>query len=226
MRTHHKPTRKNLGQQGIISLSALVLLAAVGLAAIGVAMHAQVAPPKPQEAGRLVASKTSRASGSPPYRLALPYARPISLTIPSIGVHSRLQTVGKNPDGSVQVPHAPHYNEPAWYRYSPAPGQSGASVILGHIDSYFTGPSVFFSLGRLRPGNKFYVRRADGRIADFTVYAVREYPKNHFPTAKVYTGGDAAELRLITCGGSYNETSHHYDQNTVVFAKLTAAPKR
>ena len=47
------------------------------------------------------------------------------------------------------------------------------------------GPSVFFRLGALRPGQRVYVTRADGTTAEFAVNAVRRYAKNAFPTTAV-----------------------------------------
>lgn len=62
--------------------------------------------------------------------------------------------------------------------------------------------------------------------AVFTVYAVESYSKDAFPTHQVYGDtGKRAELRLITCGGDFNEATQHYESNIVVYARLTATPK-
>jgi len=45
---------------------------------------------------------------------------------------------------------------------------------------------VFFRLRLLRPGDRVYVRQAGGTLAVFRVYAEHSYPKDHFPTEKVY----------------------------------------
>ena len=52
------------------------------------------------------------------------------------------------------------------------------------------------------------------------VYAVRLYPKNAFPTLKVYGNTRGPELRLITCGGPFdsNRRAGGYTDNVVVFA--------
>ena len=41
----------------------------------------------------------------------------------------------------------------------------------------------------------------------------------------MYGNIDHAGLRLITCGGSFNAASGHYEDNLVVFADLVAAPR-
>jgi sortase (surface protein transpeptidase) len=152
---------------------------------------------------------------------SVPASAPVSIDIAAIDVHSGVIPIGKAPDGTLAVPQpGPDLNKAAWYKGSVTPGQAGPSVIEGHIDSV-NGPSVFYSLGAVRPGNSIRVTRKDGSVAIFTVNAVRSYPSHAaFPTAAVY-GADLAHptLRLITCSNFDNATGH-YVGNTVVFAHL------
>jgi sortase (surface protein transpeptidase) len=120
--------------------------------------------------------------------------------------------------GALQVPSST--SVAGWYTGSPRPGAIGSAVIAGHIDSYL-GPGVFFELSRLRPGDRVYVRRADGTLAVFRVTAVRSYVKDHFPTQAVYGPTPDAELRLITCGGTFDPAVRSYLSNTVVYAVQT-----
>jgi sortase (surface protein transpeptidase) len=122
----------------------------------------------------------------------------------------------------MEVPARRNYDVPAWYRYSPTPGATGPSVIVGHVDSA-RGPSVFYRLGALRGGDTIDVRRADGRVARFTVRDTRRFAKDHFPTSLIYGDTAGPELRLITCGGSFDRSSGHYTDNVVVFATLTGS---
>ena len=140
---------------------------------------------------------------------------PVSLTIPAIGVHSRLITLGITALGTLQVPTST--SVAGWYTRSPRPGEIGSSVIAGHIDSYL-GPGIFYKLSDMRPGERIYVRRADGSLAVFSVYAVQQYPKDHFPTGKVYGPAPDAELHLITCGGTFDYATRSYLSNTVVYS--------
>ena len=82
-------------------------------------------------------------------------AAPAALTIPEIGVRTRLITLGLTAQGTVQVP--PTTSVAGWYTRSPRPGAVGPAIILGHIDST-QGPGVFFRLAGLRPGDPVYVR--------------------------------------------------------------------
>src|SRR5580700_2562270 len=124
---------------------------------------------------------------------------PVTLTIPAIGVQTRLIHLGLTAAGALQVP--PTTAVAGWYTGSPRPGAIGPAVIAGHIDSH-VGPGVFFHLSQLRSGDQVFVRRADGTLAVFRVTAVRSYAKDRFPTLPVYGPTPDAELRLITCGGT------------------------
>jgi len=63
------------------------------------------------------------------------------------------------------------------------------------------------------------VKRADGTLAVFEVTEVQAYAKDAFPTAAVYGAVPDPELRLITCGGTFDYTTRSYLSNTVVYAK-------
>jgi sortase (surface protein transpeptidase) len=148
-------------------------------------------------------------------------SEPVSITIPSIGVKSNLVHLGLTRTGALQVPSTT--SVAGWYTGSPRPGGTGSAVIAGHIDSY-KGPGVFFRLSSLRIGAKVYVRRADGTLAVFRVTVVRQYPKDKFPTQDVYGAVPDPELRLITCGGTFDYATGSYLSNTVVYAVETTGP--
>jgi Sortase domain len=144
-------------------------------------------------------------------------ASPVSLDIPEIGVRTKLIRLGLTAAGALQVPPSPAVA--GWYTGSPRPGATGAAVIAGHIDSV-SGPGVFFRLHLLHAGDLIYVRRADGSLAVFRVSAVRGYLKTAFPTSAVYGPVPDAQLRLITCGGTFDPATGHYLSNVIVFADL------
>jgi sortase (surface protein transpeptidase) len=152
-----------------------------------------------------------------PQSSSAPVALPVSLTIPAIGVSTSLVQLGLTTAGTLQVPSSTAVA--GWYTGSPRPGQAGAAVIAGHVDSQ-AGPAVFFRLRLLQPGQLVYVRRADGSLAVFQVTAVQTYLKTQFPTSGVYAALPDAQLRLITCGGTFDPATGHYLSNVVVSATL------
>jgi hypothetical protein len=193
-----------------------VLLILGGITAVGVTFLSQQHAPQPSAAA-------AGAIGSADRGPALQRSVPVSVSIPAIGVISRLLTLGLNADGTIQVPSlVTSAGEAAWYEYSATPGQVGASVIEGHVDSY-QGPAVFYRLGALHPGDTIDVTLADGITAIFRVTGVREYLKSNFPAKAIYGTTNYAALRLITCGGVFDYATGHYLSSTVVFASLTSS---
>jgi LPXTG-site transpeptidase (sortase) family protein len=152
---------------------------------------------------------------------AKPLARsaPVQIRIPGIGVDAPVMKVGRDADGTVQVPPLEEHNLTGWYEYGPAPGQRGPAVILGHVDST-TGISVFYYLKNMHVGNKVYVTLADGKVAAFAVDGLQRVAKDAFPTASVYGKSGYPSLRLITCGGPFDEATGHYVDNVIVYAHL------
>lgn len=214
-------------RRGRRSLIAAAAVAAIGVVCLGVAQSRQVHQPEPPLSSATSPSAPSQPvpgptpSAAPPAPLTLPASRPTALSIPAIGVHSRLQSLGQNADRTMEVPAVgPHYDEAGWYRYSPTPGVLGPSILVGHVDSAKGGASVFFRLGELRPHDSVSITRADGSVAIFAVTEVRRYPKAAFPTQRVYGNTDHAALRLLTCGGPFDGATGHFRDNIVVFATL------
>ena len=200
-------------------LSAGLLAAGAGTAGLVVARTS------PAPAVRLAArpSPVAVPSGRTVVPVSLsavqPTPKPVWLTIPAIGVKAPIINLGLNRNGTLQVPSTT--TVAGWYTGSPRPGATGSAVIAGHVDSR-TGPGIFFWLRKMRPGERIYVRRADGTLAVFTVTAVRIYTKSNFPTAMVYGPVPDAELRLITCGGTFDYARGSYLSNVVVYARLSA----
>ena len=230
MQTQRAPRR------GVTALMVAAVLVVGGGSAIGwAATHQQHAPqPSPGAAGSLSPTAPQKAapaerssaaapgkSGMHPIGPLLTRSTPTAVAIPAISVRAALQSLGRNPDGSLMVPQpGPLYNEPSWFTGSRTPGELGPAVILGHVDSAAEGPSVFFHLGALRPGDRIDITRSDHTVAVFAVNAVREYPKAQFPDAAIFGGTQDAALRLITCGGTFDQSKRSYLSNIVVFAHL------
>lgn len=214
-------------RRGLARHSVMLALgcAAVGAVLIGTAVAAQKhAPaPAPAAAGRITvtAPPSAAAAGQrrpPPAGSrspALSRSPAAAISVPALGISdSPLQQLGDNPDGSVAVPTS--FHRAGWFTGSVAPGQPGPTVILGHVDSY-QGPGIFFRLGTLRPGDLVSVRRADGRVITYRITGVREYAKSSFPTIAVYANTPLPTIRLITCGGAFDQTTRHYLSNVVAF---------
>jgi sortase (surface protein transpeptidase) len=162
----------------------------------------------------------SRSTSAPSFGPFLAASRPTVIDIPSIGVHSStFVDLGVTADGTIAVPGTA--DEVGFYVGGPTPGQLGPAVIAAHVDST-KGPGVFYRLGAVKVGATVRVSRADGSVLRFVVDKVALYPKDAFPTEAVYRGGfDRAEIRLVTCGGTFDKVRHYLD-NVVVFGHLSS----
>ncbi|MBQ1056618.1 class F sortase [Micromonospora sp. C32] len=195
-----------------VVVSAVTVAAATGAGLVSAGLGSTSTTPPQPGASAAPATERPGAAGA-----ALPRSAPVRVTIPRIAVDAEIVPVATDADGALEVPPLERPEVTGWYHPGPAPGQAGNAVLVGHVDSQH-GPAVFFDLGRLRPGDTIRVLRADGRTATFTVDGVGAYPKERFPTARVYGGDAAPRLRLITCGGRFDPGTGSYPDNIVVFA--------
>jgi hypothetical protein len=213
----YAPQPNRLSLRARVAGLAGVFLLIAGMAAIGVAIAAQVHAPQPSLTAAGILGPFGGQAHAPLRR-----SLPVSVDIPAIGVHSKLLHLGVNRDGTIRVPSlSTRADEAAWYKYSATPGQRGVSVIEGHVDSYL-GAAVFYRLGALRPGDSIDVTLANGITAVFRVTGVRQYDKSRYPANTIYGTTGFPALRLITCGGAFDYASRSYLSSTVVFASLTA----
>ncbi|MCF6526033.1 class F sortase [Streptomyces sp. JJ36] len=221
--------------RGLVAVAALLGVLAAGLITAGLSSGGRTGPPEPpqaapagqdtardgardgaQESGDRGAGRGKRAAPG----TVLPESDPVRVSIPSLGVDSALERLGRQSDGAMETPQDPGLA--GWYTPGPAPGEQGPAVISGHV-TWNGEQAVFYRLGELGAGDRIEVAREDGRTAEFAVDRVARYPKADFPTLEVYGNLDHAGLRLITCGGDYDPERHYYSDNVVVFASLTGA---
>ena len=199
---------------GGASVAAFGLLDGTVFAANGARAGATYIPPS-------ITTVAPRLASDPKAR---PLARsaPVKIKIPRIGVNAPVMKLGRDADGTVQVPPLAAHNLAGWYRYGSSPGQRGPAVILGHVDST-TGTSVFYDLKNLHAGDTVDVTLADGTVAAFAVDGLQKVAKDAFPTASVYGKSGDPSLRLITCGGPFDQATGHYTDNIIVYAHLVPA---
>jgi len=201
----HGPTRL----LAAAALAATLLLGDTAFSAVlpAVLPGTSAPPTGPPPAAPVEVAATPPLAAAPPTRIR----------IPAIEVDSGLIGLGLQADGTLQVPDDGRVA--GWFTGAPAPGQLGPAVVAAHVDWDHT-PGVFFRLRDLDDGDEVLVDRADGTTARFEVLEVEQYPKDAFPTERVYGDIDHAGLRLITCGGSFDRAARSYRDNLVVYAGL------
>jgi LPXTG-site transpeptidase (sortase) family protein len=215
----HRRTPLGRWALGLALAAALLCAGGIGVAAFG------LLDGTPADAGATMTPASVKTTppklSDDPRAQVMARSVPVNVRIPGIGVSAPVMKVGKDADGSVQVPPLDNHNLTGWYQYGPTPGQKGDAVILGHVDS-LTGISVFYYLKDLHAGDKVYVTLADGQVATFAVDGLQKVAKDAFPTASVYGHPDYPSLRLITCGGTFDAATGHYLYNIIVYAHLVS----
>ncbi|MCX5198370.1 class F sortase [Streptomyces sp. NBC_00249] len=170
---------------------------------------------------------TPVGAGLPAARAPLSAAMPARLDVPSIGVQAPVIARGLDTEGAIDPPPYELPGTVGWWGAGAAPGAAGTALMVGHVDTK-SKPAVFFGLSSVQPGEKVRVARADGTVAEFTVEDVRVYERAGFDPHKAYGPRvpGRAELRLVTCGGSYDKAAKRYSANVVVSAYLTGVGTR
>lgn len=171
-----------------------------------------------------VASGAPLPTVSPTSHLTLPRSVPKRLVIPSIAVDAPFTPLTLAANGQLNAPPEGDQNLVGWYEGGVTPGEPGAAIVAGHVDTT-TGPAVFLLLDDLKKGSDVDITRTDGTVATFKVDAVETFSKAEFPDEEVYGKTSTPQLRLITCGGSYDRQAKDYTDNVVVFAHLDSVAR-
>ena len=202
---------------GLLACAASLFLALAGCSVPAAEMEPG-ASSSPPPAASAPASAVPSSDAAGPSTAPAP-SLPLSLRIPATGTESSLLHLGLRENGSLEVPPEGPGSPASWYSGSPAPGQPGPAVLLGHVNATGGGPGVFAGLRSLQPGDVVEVDREDGSTVRFAVERAEQYGKDSFPTLEVYGNTEGAELRLITCDG-FDPATGTFDDNYVVYAVL------
>lgn len=176
-------------------------------------------PPKPEPKQRPKPKPVEKPERPKKVRIDRNAAAPVSVSVPAVGISAPTIGLGLKPNGKLEVPE--DYSDAGWRVGGPEPGERGAAMITAHVDSK-AGPAAFYSLRGVSPGDEIDVRRKDGTTVTFIARRSERVSKNAFPTQRVYGKTRLPTLRLVTCGGSFNEASGHYRDNLIVYATRKA----
>ncbi len=168
--------------------------------------------PEPATTGAAPKKPAPKAAPAP-----APPAPPVRIELPTLGVEAPVIQAGVDSEGVMEIPK--DVGEVGWYRFGPAPGAAaGSSVLTGHVDDYQQGVGVFGRLGDLNPGDVVRVSDEKGVTREFSVVSREEWPKDQVPLDRLFDRGGKSRLVLITCGGSFNESTLGYDDNIAITA--------
>ena len=156
---------------------------------------------------RRAADPTSATTGS----------RPLVVTVGSIGLRSTVRPVGVDKDGLMQIP--TDVTTAGWYRHGSSPGEgAGATVLAAHVDTATSGKGPWAALTRVRIGSEVVVQTSAGAVR-YRTTSVNRIRKSGLDTANLFSSTGPERLHLVTCGGRFDPSTGHYDQNVVVVAQ-------
>lgn len=215
----------------IVAVASAAVLAGVGVSAY--ALTGRTPRYQPRSLPVVAPSVTPSIQAASP---APPVARsvPVRISIPAIGVNAPVdQELTDAATRTMQVPplSGPQANDTGWWAPGFTPGQAGESVIAGHVNTAEgtnPRPLVFANLGSLVKGDTVTVTLANGQKVPFTVTAKQEISKQPSSFWTTFWNAatpstaprSAATLALVTCGGSFNSGTGHYDDNVIIYAAL------
>ncbi|MEV6675537.1 class F sortase [Streptomyces erythrochromogenes] len=167
------------------------------------------------------------SAGLPAAHAPVAGSLPQRVDVPSIGIQAPVVSRGLDKDGAIDPPSYDSPGTVGWWGQGVQPGAAGTALMVGHVDTR-SKPAVFYGLSSAQPGDKVRVVRADGSVAEFTIEDVRVYQRAAFDAHKAYGPRvrGRAELRLVTCGGTYDKAAKEYTANVVVSAYLTGVGVR
>ncbi len=160
---------------------------------------------------------TPTPTPTPPPRIV---TDPVHIDIPNLSISTDITPVGLTAQNVMEVP--ADTTKIGWFTGSPKPGESAprASILTGHFDTTSGTPAIFYQLETIEFGDEIQIRSSDGTLFSFTVMDVVSHPLEDFPQEIVYGETQGTYIKLITCDGIWNATTHSYSQRLVVTARL------
>jgi LPXTG-site transpeptidase (sortase) family protein len=127
---------------------------------------------------------------------------------------------GVDEQGVMQAPD--NATDVAWYDFSAHPGTGSNAVFAAHVDYIHVGEAVFWNLKDLEPGDLIRVQLADGTEYKYSVDFKQQFDAATAPVNDIVGPTPREMVTLITCGGTFDSSSHQYDKRLVVRAERIA----
>lgn len=145
---------------------------------------------------------------------------PVNITVEKAGINADIVTM-EIVNGVMQNPPGPWVV--AWYRQTATLGEPGNVVLAGHVDYWDVGPSVFYNLRDLAPGDVIRLTGENDRRYDYAVEWSETYDLDALTsgTLQEVVGPTAIpSVTLITCGGEFDYANGEYLSRMVVRGTL------
>jgi LPXTG-site transpeptidase (sortase) family protein len=147
-----------------------------------------------------LASRFAKFQGDGTIPEATGIFEPVEIMIPAISVDAKIEQVDIV-DGAMGTPQDA-WNV-GWYPQISWPGEYTNVVMAGHRDWWGIGPTVFYNLPDLAPGEMIYLVGANGKGATYKI--TDSYSVGSDTNAGDVVGDTGSDiLTLITCDGSFD----------------------
>jgi LPXTG-site transpeptidase (sortase) family protein len=95
-------------------------------------------------------------------------------------------------------------------------------VFSGHVDYVDIGPAVFWNLKDVEQGDTIEVELDNGTRYVYSVTSKRDYDAASAPVDDIVGATPEQAVTLITCTGTFNQSTHQYDRRLVIRAERVA----
>jgi len=146
------------------------------------------------------------------------------LVIPSISVNATVNGATVGPEGTMPDPKG--YFNAVWYDFKYHGGIGGYTdgnlVLAAHVDCArchpggTSGLALFYYVKNLAAGAEIQYFSHDGSVHNYRVRSVASYAPGADWGAILSTG--AADMTLITCGGTWDPVAHEYSIRWAAYA--------
>jgi len=145
-----------------------------------------------------------------------PHMMPSELAIPSIGVAAGVDDV-TIVRGSLSIPsNAARVGQ--WNGGATISSRSGTILLAGHVNFGQQGPGSLARLAWIRRGDPLELSDRFGHVSSWRATELLTYRKSDLPH-DLFSSSGPHRLVLVTCGGPYDQVTHHYLFNVVVIAE-------
>ncbi|MEX0617209.1 MAG: class F sortase [Candidatus Woykebacteria bacterium] len=145
------------------------------------------------------------------------------IRIPEYEVDAPVITMGIDDNGVMEAPEKP--TDVAWYDFTNNPSsgrQCCNAVFAGHVDSSYSGdpgPAVFWPLKYLVRGDVVEVEMEDGTVYHYQVVSNELVDAATADVGEIIGPTQKETVTLITCGGHFNQVTHHHEGRVIVKAE-------
>ncbi len=172
----------------------------------------------------LTAGPTSSAHADP-VDTAL-YGSGDTLVITDLGINAPVNVRNVSEDGTMGDPGGKddvvRYDFPTWPGYGGYPGKGGTTVVAGHVDYHPNFQAVFWTLKQAYPGMKIYYYTGDNKMITYAVDWV-SFVGGEDDVAQYLVNTTSEAMVLISCEGSFDPVTRHYNNRTMVYATRVAS---